>query len=83
MEKQRVGGGGKMARTEPPGRPSVATEPDSWFYFCAPAKLAVEAYELQGQLHSVLWMLASAATVLKYSFDICLPDLQAWSNPVV
>lgn len=33
MDKQRVGGGDKMATTEPPGRASVATEPENLFYF--------------------------------------------------
>lgn len=46
MEKQRVGGRGKMAKTEePPGRSSVATEPERSFCVCAPAKLAMEASE--------------------------------------
>lgn len=44
-DKQRVGGGDRMAKTEPPGRASVATEPESLFYFCGPAKLAMEASE--------------------------------------
>lgn len=71
MDKQRVGGGDKMAKTEPPGRASVATEPKSLFYFYGPAKLAVEAPELQGQLNIILWMSVWGSTVLEYPFDIC------------
>lgn len=40
MDKQRVGGRDKMTKTEPPGRASVATEPESLFYFCGPAKIS-------------------------------------------
>lgn len=71
MDKQRVGGRDKMAKTEPPGRASVATRPESLFYFCGPAKLAMEGSELQGQLNIILWMSVWDNTVLEYPFDIC------------
>ena len=71
MDKQRVGGRDKMAKTEPPRRASVATEPESLFYFWGPAKLAVEASELQGKLNIILWMSVWGSTILEYPFDIC------------
>lgn len=79
----REGGRGKVAKTEPPGRASVATEPESLFCFCAPAKLATEASELQGQLCMVLWMLVWDPTVLEYSLTFACARVLPISKPGV
>lgn len=84
MDKQRVGGGGRRQGWSLLGDP-VATRPDSLFYFCAPAELAVETYEPLGQLHIVLWLLVWDTTILECSVDICLCSQSSLSlsNPVV
>lgn len=79
----REGGRGKMAKTEPPGRASVAAQYESLFCFCAPAKLVTETSELQGQLCIILWMLVWDTTVLEYSLTFACAQVFPISKPGV